>query len=75
MPTRRHPHAEQAVDELEHQHRSDFEGLTVQVRSVGHAIEALAAAVEKLGGALPDGLPTAVAEQLEEARWQLDRLW
>jgi hypothetical protein len=50
------------------------EAVSVQLRAVGRAIEAVTAAIEEFGASLPDGVPPAVITHLEAARWELKDL-
>jgi hypothetical protein len=75
MTTRHHPPAVQDIEQLEHAHHADIEGITAQVRALGRAVEAMTAAVEEFQVAFPDGLPVEVTEKLDAARWQLKDLW
>ncbi len=74
MRVRRHPPPGRNVDDLEHLHRTDVEAVSVQLRAVGRAIEAVTAAIEEFGASLPDGVPPAVITHLEAARWELKDL-
>lgn len=72
--TQRPAPPEQAIERLEHAHHTDHEAVTVQVRAVGRAIEELATAVEVVARQAPGGVPAAVSDHLEKARWELKDL-
>lgn len=62
--------AEEAIGELD----TDVEAVTVQLRAANRAIEALGAAIDALATSLPGGVPAAVTQHVEVARWELKRL-
>jgi hypothetical protein len=69
---RRRTHArDRTVEELEHQHDVDLEAVLLQLRAVETAVEDLAAAIDALAASVPGGIPTAVTDRIESARWAL----
>jgi predicted nuclease with RNAse H fold len=73
-PPRPIPARQASIEQLEHALHTDIEAVTVQLRAVGRAIEALTAAVDELGTSMSRELPAAVAAHLEQARWELKSL-
>ena len=71
---RAHHVKDQAVEHLEHRHEVDYEGVHIQLRAVERAIEEVVAAIDALAASVPGGVPAAVVEHLDSARWALRQI-
>ena len=71
---RAHHVKDPAVEHLEHRHEIDYEGVHIQLQAVERAIEELVGAIDALAASVPGGVPTAVVERLDDARWALRQI-